>query len=871
MYSGARRAWTILLPGAAQWAQRAPRSFGRGMMVLLVGVVMTGAAATGANLLPNSEELETWEARDGAAVAPNVTAAPDGNVTADRIQDGPSGYPYVGLSVSAQAAGGHVFSCYLKAGEQNQVTLRLHNLDTKLDLARTTFNLSSGWQRFAVSGSGVSVGDRLRVFLYPGKLGSGSGGVFAWGAQLEAGTSPGAYQKTPAGGETPGDTTPPAAPSGLTATWTGTVVQLTWNANTETDLAGYHVERGVNSTTAFSPVATPVQPAYQDGSVLPASTYSYRVQAVDAAGNVSGSSSLVSVTIPGSTLLDTTPPAVPSGLTASWTGSAVALKWTANSESDLAGYRLERGTSATSLSPLASPSTPAYQDGSVSAGATYYYRVKAVDKSGNVSGASAAVSVSVPASPPPPTSGSHFYVAPNGSSSGDGSLARPWDLKTAFAPASAIKPGSTVWLRGGRYGTGGSTVFECRLAGTASAPIIVRQYPRERATVDGGIYAKRGYVWFWGFEITNTSLERNTTESYRPIGLRMDADGQKAINLVINNTGRTALSFHKDVEVYGCLMWGNGHYDPSKEGMIRGGAVYGNVPSSDPNVTRYIRDIIAFRNFRSGIKIYSETADRYVNGFHLEGNLCFDAHIDNLHVTSRANPVQRLRVLRNYTYDERNQEGSGNRFGYETGYNEDAIISGNRFVTGTLNVGALRIKNWRSLQFTDNHVISPNEVAGWEQDFSPLSLLWDRNRYFGGDSTPFLMNGSSRDFPGWQSLARVDANSRHDRSHPTGTEVFVRPNLYEAGRGHVAVYNWSRQATVEVDVSGLGLKPGQSFEVLDAQNYFGAPVATGVFDGSKITLPLELTETTPIWGTITHIGLRHTSSEFNAFVVRPLP
>ncbi|MFN3652454.1 MAG: hypothetical protein ACK47B_23000 [Armatimonadota bacterium] len=469
-----------------------------------------------------------------------------------------------------------------------------------------------------------------------------------------------------------------------------------------------------------------------------------------------------------------------------------------------------------------------------------------------------------------PKGGKEFYVAPNGSSSGDGSLARPWDIKTAFAPASAIKPGSTVWLRGGRYGTGGSTVIDCRLAGTASAPIIVRQYPRERATLDGGLFARGAYVWFWGFEITNTSLERNTTESYRPIGLKMEADGQKAINLVINNTGRTALSFHKDVEVYGCLMWGNGHYDPSKGGMIRGGAVYANVPNSNPSVTRYIRDIIAFRNFRSGVKVYSEWTDRFVNGFHVEGNICFDAHIDNLHATSRENPIRNLKVLRNYTYDVREQEGSCNRFGFETGSNEDAVISGNYFVTGTLGFGAVRVKNWKSLQFTENRVLSPNRLVGWEQDFPASTLRWDRNHYFGGNDSPFMVNGAYRDFSGWTSLHPVDAGSQFQASYPSGTEVFVRPNLYEPGRGHVAVYNWSRQATVEVDVSGLGLKPGQSFEVLDAQSYYGAPVATGVFDGSKVKLPTRLTAAAPIPGKLRHMSAEHTGPEFNAFVVRPL-
>jgi hypothetical protein len=85
---------------------------------------------------------------------------------------------------------------------------------------------------------------------------------------------------------------------------------------------------------------------------------------------------------------DSTAPAPPRNLTATSGPGNVALNWSDNGESDLAGYRIYRRTPNTSYSPIGTSRTSAYSDETVRGGQTYYYRVKAYDTSGNESSAS---------------------------------------------------------------------------------------------------------------------------------------------------------------------------------------------------------------------------------------------------------------------------------------------------------------------------------------------------------------------------------------------------------------------------------------------------------------------------------------------------
>jgi hypothetical protein len=75
---------------------------------------------------------------------------------------------------------------------------------------------------------------------------------------------------------------------------------------------------------------------------------------------------------------------------------------------------------------------------------------------------------------------------------------------------------------------------------------------------------------------------------------------------------------------------------------------------------------------------------------------------------------------------------------------------------------------------------------------------------------------------------------------PSGSDIFVRPNKYEAGRAHVIVYNWDENPTVSVDLSNV-LTVGAHFELHHVYDLFGDPVVAGVYDGGAVEVPMRST------------------------------
>jgi len=95
------------------------------------------------------------------------------------------------------------------------------------------------------------------------------------------------------------DTMPPTAPGSLTVTAASTTqINLSWTASTDNvGVTGYKLERctGANCSN-FTQIATPTTTTYSDTGLTASTSYSYRVRATDAAGNLSTFSNTGSAT-----------------------------------------------------------------------------------------------------------------------------------------------------------------------------------------------------------------------------------------------------------------------------------------------------------------------------------------------------------------------------------------------------------------------------------------------------------------------------------------------------------------------------------------------------------------------------------------------
>ncbi len=190
------------------------------------------------------------------------------------------------------------------------------------------------------------------------------------------------------------DVTAPGVPAGLTAVAGDGRVTLTWTANADPDLAGYQVYRSSSAGVRGTPLTTSPVPAatYVDTTAVNGSAYFYVVTAVDVAGNESAASNEAS-----GTPSDTTAPAVPAAVTATAGRHSVTLRWTANTEADLRGYRVYRAETATvptdddALVGIVIRPGRTFLDSDLVAGTRYHYVVVSYDALGNRSAASAVV------------------------------------------------------------------------------------------------------------------------------------------------------------------------------------------------------------------------------------------------------------------------------------------------------------------------------------------------------------------------------------------------------------------------------------------------------------------------------------------------
>lgn len=282
-------------------------------------------------------------------------------------------------------------------------------------------------------------------------------------------------------------------------------------------------------------------------------------------------------------------------------------------------------------------------------------------------------------------SGTEYFAATNGRPRGKGTRESPWDLQTALT-ARSIKPGDTLWIRGGLYEAPGHRMqappsaqpenddktapppkleggldvagddedplsefiedlddpqreierekkeaekfvtrhyFTCNLSGTSDQPVIVRQLPGEQVVIRGGLKTKGAHTWFWGFEVSEPPERANSHRDSSHFSC--GTIGARLINLHLHG-GDKGLNLSGtsqfDTEIYGCIVHDFGYPHLVPATTAHYLPQVGVGMSPGGGVWR-ITDNVVFHGH--GIGLMVPTWSEGLHGLTLEGNVLFAA------------------------------------------------------------------------------------------------------------------------------------------------------------------------------------------------------------------------------------------------------
>ena len=350
----------------------------------------------------------------------------------------------------------------------------------------------------------------------------------------------------------------------------------------------------------------------------------------------------------------------------------------------------------------------------------------------------------------------------------------------------------------------------------------------------------------WGFELMDSDPDRTTNT--RPNLIVNDASHTKYINLILHDGGIGWYTYatRSDVEVTGCIFFNNG-WDRAQGG---GHAIYAKS-NTGPLV---LRDNVAFDQFGYGLHIYTEPRSGLLNNIRLEGNVVFNngtvsqhPEASNILVGGPA-PADAIVVRDNMTFYSPGVALVNARFGWRPAaavQNGSLSLTGNTFVGGRV---VLDLHAWRRADVSGNAISAPGAGTPVREDSGSAGMPGGGGRGSGGVAASLVSSE--------QVINRTEPSAR----------VVVRPNPYEPGRGTIVVYNWGGRDTVSVDPSGV-LQMGDSFELRDVQDLFGAPVARGTYSGAAIRVSMAGVDPPLPIGEVHAPPLHRTGPGFGVFIL----
>jgi VCBS repeat-containing protein len=467
------------------------------------------------------------------------------------------------------------------------------------------------------------------------------------------------------------------------------------------------------------------------------------------------------------------------------------------------------------------------------------------------------------------------FVSVTGAPEADGSLEKPWKLQDVLRnPPPQILPGETVWVREGVY----AGQLTSNLSGTVDHPIIVRPYPGERVRIDTYDPTLATQPSAPNFLINGANVEFRNLEVYssnpgpREIsqsgsfqtevargGVSVRGDNIKIINFVVHDLNAGIGHWGSGGAVYGNIVFNNGWIAPDRN---HGHGIYVQNTGGE----KLVADNIVFNQLGVGIHAYGERG--LLSDLDFSGNIIFNSgaaggasyRAERDFLLGGGTPVGNSRVRNNIVYQAK--PGGAFDIGYTFGVENEQIQITNNYIATHFRV----LQGFDQIEFQNNTIATPQNSIFFDPpaDNDTSRYVWDHNQYYTGAHSLFNVRGENYLFDQWRAVTRFDANSQQIDSTPPN-QTFVRPNQYDLKQASVAIFNWTKQSAVPVDVSSF-LQIGDRYRVQSVMDLTGDSILEGVYDGQPIEVPMQARSAPPLIGSSSRSPVG-TDDTFGAFVL----
>ncbi|MEK6335948.1 MAG: hypothetical protein AABM67_13535, partial [Acidobacteriota bacterium] len=305
-----------------------------------------------------------------------------------------------------------------------------------------------------------------------------------------------------------------------------------------------------------------------------------------------------------------------------------------------------------------------------------------------------------------------------------------------------------------------------------------------------------------------------------------------------------------EVEIYGNLIYNVG-WDDRTNGLQQGGTGHGMYAANSLGFFKAYNNIIV-NSFGFGFHAYS-AGSAHLDGMDVQGNVAADnGYWTRINDSSYApegrtttnfligyRPIPNLTFRNNFGFHREGRGGMNAELGYS---NVDspgpAVITDNTLVGGTNS-----ISRFASVAFSNNFIASNWTALYYNAPVTIVQRLIDGNTYYYYPTScarpPFnAPEGTDKTVTEWRAMG-FDSTGIFPLcgTRPSAVKISVLTNVYDPNRAHIVINNFNRNSGVAVDLSPV-LKAGDSFEIRNAQDYFGTPILSGIYANAPVLIPM---------------------------------